>query len=77
MAILFAPYSAGDLSGKATNKKRLQELLGLEVSEEIPLFGCVARLDPQKGFDLVLEVAPTMLGEGAQLVILGSGRQEY
>ncbi len=74
---LFAPYSAGDPSGKAKNKKRLQELLGLAVSEEKPLFGCVARLDPQKGFDLVLEAAPTLLGEGAQLVILGSGRKEY
>jgi starch synthase len=75
--MLFETYSAEDISGKAVNKRRLQETLGLEPSRSAPLFGCVARLDPQKGFDLVLEIAPRMLEEGAQLAILGSGWEEY
>jgi starch synthase len=74
---LFRSYNASHLEGKATNKKRLQELLGLEVSENAPLFGCIARLDPQKGLDLLVDIAPEMLISGAQLIVLGSGRKEY
>jgi starch synthase len=75
--MLFENYDVHDLSGKAVSKRKLQEKLGLDPSESAPLFGCVARLDPQKGFDLVLEIAPRMLEEGAQLAILGSGWEEY
>ena len=75
--MLFDNFDTEDLTGKAVNKRKLQEKLGLEPSESAPLFGCVARLDPQKGFDLVLEIAPQMLKEGAQLAILGSGWEEY
>lgn len=74
---LAAPYSVEDLRGKAVNKETLQQALGLTVSRAAPLFGCIARLDPQKGFDLLLEAAPQVFDEGAQLVVLGSGRQEY
>ncbi len=75
--LLFETYDTEDVTGKATNKQKLQEMLGLAPLEEAPLFGCVARLDPQKGFDLILEIAPQMLEEGAQLAILGSGWEEY
>ena len=74
---LFEPYDVAHPEGKALNKKRLQELLGLEVTERAPLAGCIARLDAQKGFDILLEIAPEMLSEGAQIVLLGSGRREY
>jgi starch synthase len=75
--MLFENFDTENITGKAVNKQKLQEKLGLEPSESAPLFGCVARLDPQKGFDLVLEIAPQMLEEGAQLAILGSGWEEY
>jgi starch synthase len=74
---LFAPYDASHPEAKAVNKKRLQELLGLQASEEAPLVGCIARLDAQKGFDLLLEIAPEMLSGGIQIVLLGSGRKDY
>jgi starch synthase len=74
---LYSPYSASHPEKKALNKEWLQEHLDLEVSAKAPLAGCIARLDPQKGFDLLLEIAPGMLSEGIQIVILGSGRQEY
>jgi starch synthase len=74
---LFAPYTARRPTGKAANKKRLQEKLGLVTRDWAPLFGCIARLDPQKGFDILLEAAPEMLADGAQLALLGSGREEF
>ena len=45
---LYANYSADDLSGKAENKRALQERLGLEQNPEIPLIGMVTRLVSHK-----------------------------
>ncbi len=33
----------------------------------------IGRLDPQKGFDLLADAAPTLLARGARLVVQGSG----
>lgn len=74
---LFARYSAEDPSGKPANKRGLQEKLGLALTAERPLLAVVGRLDPQKGLDLVVTAAPTLVGEGAQLVVLGSGHRGY
>jgi starch synthase len=74
---LFARYDVAHPEGKSLNKQRLQGLLGLEVSAKTPLAGCIARLDAQKGFDILLEIAPQILSEGIQIVLLGSGRKEY
>ena len=42
-----------------------------------PLFGFVARLVHQKGFDLVLEASETIVARGGQVVIVGRGEPEY
>ncbi|MGH7150038.1 MAG: glycogen synthase GlgA [Planctomycetota bacterium] len=70
-----APFSAADPSGKRRCKAALQRELGLEADGDRPLFGAVGRLDPQKGFDLVSEVAPRLLDRGAQLAVLGTGNE--
>ena len=57
--------------------KDLQKKLGLDVLPTAPLMGMVGRLDPQKGLDLLLEAAPSILKDGAQMAILGAGRREY
>lgn len=74
---LFATYTPNRPAGKAINKTALQKRLRLAVATEAPLLGLIGRLDPQKGFDLVLNVAPYVLAEGAQMVLLGSGRREH
>jgi starch synthase len=66
-------YTADDMAGKAACKAALQKELGLPVRPEVPVFSLVARLDYQKGIDLVAEAAPWLLQHDVQLVMLGSG----
>lgn len=73
---LFAPYHLDDLAGKRINKLKLQERMGLRVDADVPLFGLVSRFTHQKGLDVVLDVAPQLVGLGAQVVLLGSGDAE-
>lgn len=68
-----AQYSAEDLTGKAACKAALQKELGLPVRADVPILGVVARLDHQKGIDLVEAAAPWLMRHDVQLVLLGSG----
>jgi starch synthase len=71
--LLIENYTADCLAGKAVNKTALQQELGLEVSDDIPLFGFVGRLAEQKGLDLLLPLLDELLQTPAQLVVLGTG----
>ncbi len=73
---LAATYTADDLTGKATCKAALQRELGLPARPDVPLFGLIARLDHQKGVDLVAQAAPWLLAHDVQLVMLGSGASQ-
>ncbi|MBU8537499.1 glycogen synthase GlgA [Falsiroseomonas tokyonensis] len=74
--LLPANFSAKDVAPRAANKAALQRRLGLEEDPEALLFGFVGRLTWQKGVDLILGALGTMLGQGAQLAILGTGDAE-
>ena len=71
--LIFQHYSLNDLSGKAVNKIRLKEQLGLDPDPDRPLVGCVSRLVYAKGFDMVDEKIDEILSRGAQMVVLGTG----
>lgn len=71
--LLLANYSCDTLEKKAENKRHLQETMGLTVNADAPIFAVVSRLTSQKGLDLVLEALPTLLDQGGQLALLGSG----
>ena len=73
---LVVRYDEHDLLLKTKGKLALQQRLGLEVNEQIPLLGVVSRLTYQKGLDLLLECLPTLLESGVQLAVLGSGVAE-
>lgn len=72
-----APYTAGDLSGKAACKRELAEAFELDLPTQAPVFGIVSRLVDQKGLDLVAANAERLLAEGAGLVVLGTGDAKY
>ncbi len=70
---LAARYDAEDPSAKARCKSDLQQRVGLPVRPEVPLFGMVARMESQKGVDLLAECAATLLRQDVQVVVQGSG----
>lgn len=62
--------------GKAQCKAALQRELGLPVRADVPLLGFIGRLDYQKGVDLIRDSFDWLVSTGAQLVLLGSGRDD-
>lgn len=72
-ALIAARYSVSEIARKAANKRALQEAMGLEVEPAVPILGMVSRITDQKGTDLVIEAADSLLALPVQLAILGSG----
>jgi starch synthase len=71
-------YDVKKLAGKAKVKADLQTRLGLAVDAKTPLLGVVSRLTHQKGLDMLLECAETLIQQHqCQLAILGSGEKSY
>ena len=70
---LGANYTKTTAARRAVNKAALQVRLGLDQDPDAPLFGVVTRLTWQKGIDLLLANIPTVIAEGAQLAVLGTG----
>jgi starch synthase len=68
-----SPYGARAPEGKAANKAALQEHFGLAADPDALLFCVISRLTAQKGLDLLIEALPTILANGGQLAVLGSG----
>ena len=54
----------------------LQKELGLQVDPVLPVVGFIGRLDYQKGVDLIRDSHGWLMGQGVQLVMLGSGRAD-
>lgn len=69
-------YSRDELQFRAANKAALQRQFNLEPSADRLLLGVISRLSWQKGLDLLLDAMPTVLGEGMQLALLGSGDRD-
>ncbi|MCW3148107.1 glycogen synthase GlgA [Stutzerimonas stutzeri] len=65
-------FSARNWDGKVANATYVREAFGLELDGS-PLFAVVSRLVHQKGVDLTLGVAETIVRNGGQLAILGQG----
>ncbi|MBD3316877.1 MAG: glycosyltransferase [Chitinivibrionales bacterium] len=76
-----ARFTMRDFSGKATCKRALQEVFGLEQQEDVCILGFVGRFVEQKGLNLIREAIEKVLDHmKVQFVILGSGEhrsQEY
>lgn len=65
-------YTAKTLAKKATNKAKLESRFGLTPGDG-PIFCVVSRLTTQKGLDLLLEILPNLINNGARLAVLGTG----
>lgn len=74
---IYTRFSKNNHSNKVKNKLAFQKEMDLEVDADIPMIGMVTRLTDQKGINLLLEVAEQIIEMGVQLVILGTGYEEY
>ena len=70
-------YTADSLERKRSNKRALQEHVGLARDPERPLIGVIGRMVEQKGFDLALDAWRELAPQQAQLVVLGNGESRY
>jgi starch synthase len=69
-------FEPGDWKGKHVNTESIRRDFGLAASRG-PLFSLVARLVHQKGIDLVLSVADSIVSAGGQIVIMGTGESQF
>jgi starch synthase len=75
-----AHFGVDDLEGKRTCKRALLERFALPVGDDAlgrPVIGMVSRLVDQKGVDLVLSAAPSLLRLDATWVFVGRGEARY
>ena len=63
--------------GKPACKAWLQARAGLPVRPDVPIFAQIGRLDSQKGWELLAQVADRLLERDVQLVVLGTGHRHY
>ncbi len=70
-------YSSEALAGKRRIKSRLRDEYHLPERPDVPLIGMTTRFVPQKGIDLVVASAERILQLDTQLIVLGSGTQQY
>lgn len=75
---IFENYNLRNLySKKKVNKTELQKMLNLPVDENVMMIGIVSRLTAQKGLNLIAEAMEYLAEGGVQLVVLGTGDEEY
>ncbi|HEY3147470.1 MAG TPA: glycogen/starch synthase, partial [Dongiaceae bacterium] len=67
-----SPFDARDLRGKDRNAEQVRSAFKLAVSRG-PLFAVVSRLVHQKGLDLMIGAAETVVRSGGQIAIMGQG----
>ncbi len=68
-----ARFSPKTPERRQTNKRALQERLGLAADSGAMLLGVISRLSWQKGLDVLLDALPSLMGEDTQLALLGAG----
>ncbi|KMO12770.1 glycogen synthase GlgA [Methylobacterium indicum] len=69
-------FEPDDWKGKRANADAVRTRFGLGVSRG-PLFAIVSRLVHQKGVDLTLAAAESIVAEGGQLVVTGQGEPRF
>lgn len=72
-----ANFDVDNMKGKAVCKAAIQERFGLRVDKTVPVLASVARLNEQKGIELIKQVLPGIMDLGAQLIVFGQGEQQY
>ena len=67
------PYQPNQMQGKRVDKHTLQQTYNLPTDDSVPLLVMITRLTEQKGADILLAAAETLLARPLQLAVLGTG----
>ena len=70
-------FDVKHMKGKQICKASIQKKFGLDEEPEFPLLASVARLNEQKGIELIKEALPRIMKMGVQLIVFGQGEQQY
>ncbi len=70
-------FDVKHMKGKQLCKASIQKKFGLDDEPYYPLLASVARLNEQKGIELIKEALPAIMNMGVQLIIFGQGEQKY
>ncbi|MCL2350688.1 MAG: glycogen synthase GlgA [Defluviitaleaceae bacterium] len=75
---LFTNYNEKDIAGKLINKTRVQEICGLPINPDVPVFAIISRIVEQKGFDIISAAMDEMMHhKDMQIIILGTGHHHF
>ncbi|MDQ6652641.1 MAG: glycogen synthase [Acidobacteriota bacterium] len=72
-----ANFSPQELRGKRECKRDLLRRFGLPEDMDRPIFAIISRLVSQKGYDLIRQIAASILQTGSFFIALGAGAKEY
>ena len=72
-----ANYGLTTVKNKEICKEDLQKICGFPLDKDVPVVAMITRLVSQKGIDLVSRVIEDILKMNLQLVVLGTGDQDY
>ncbi len=70
-------FSAEDLAGKRECKLDLLRRFGLPEDVNRPIIAIISRLVAQKGYDLIRQIAGSIVETGSFFIALGAGAKEY
>ena len=70
-------FDVKHMKGKQLCKASIQKKFGLDEEPYYPLLASVARLNEQKGIELIKEALPDIMNMGIQLIVFGQGEQAY
>ncbi|WP_342590227.1 glycogen synthase GlgA [Clostridium muellerianum] len=74
---IYYKYNSSTIYNKVKDKLKLQKTLKLPESKNIPVIAIISRLVRQKGLDLVASAIEELLSMNIQLVILGTGDEDF
>jgi starch synthase len=72
---LVGHFEPGQWDGKKVNADQVRQAFGLSVARG-PLFAIVSRLVHQKGLDIAIQAAESVVAQGGQLVVTGRGEHK-
>ena len=75
--LIAANFSSADIKGKSLNKREVLKMAGWKAAD-VPIIGMIARLDEQKGLDIIIGALPEILGSAkVRFIFLGRGKDYY